>query len=396
MKKNTISAMLVSVGLVFAASTSTANAKDHVDAKELLKLIQEQQKQLDALKKALGETQSAQSSGGEASKQNSLSNVISENKLKIGGEIEIEATNTKSFTADTNTSDLSLAKATLYFKAQPHKMVTTYIAGVFEEENGDEIDLDEAWVNVGKTDDMPAYLKAGKFVVPFGAFETNMVSDPLGLSLAETTEFPAQFGYSVGEISGSVYGFNGSTQENGEGDHIDKFGANLAYSTSISGASLDLGLSYINAIGESDTIEAALASATSMSGDNPGGFGVNAMLKSGPFTGIFEYITATDDFDSGDVAFNATNAQPAAYQFEIGYTTEVLEKELVLAATYQFTEESQALGLAEEQYGVAASYSFLPGVSIGLEYMHQEDYSSSDGGTGLDGHNATLKLTGEW
>ena len=72
------------------------------------------------------------------------------------------------------------------------------------------------------------------------------------------------------------------------------------------------------------------------------------------------------------------------------------EKELVLAATYQLTEESQALGLAEEQYGVAASYSFLPGVSIGLEYMHQEDYSSTDGGTGFDGHNATLKLIGEW
>ena len=113
-----------------------------------------------------------------------------------------------------------------------------------------------------------------------------------------------------------------------------------------------------------------------MSGDNPGGFGVNAMLQSGPVTGIFEYITATDDFDSGDVAFNGANAQPAAYQFEIGYTTELNEKELVLAATYQLTEESQALGLAEEQYGLAASYSFLPGVSIGLEYMHQEDYSS--------------------
>ena len=387
--------MLVSVGLVFAASTGTANAKDHVDAKELLKLIQEQQKQLDALKKALEETQSTQSSGGKASKQNSLSNVISENKLKIGGTLEIEATNTESFTEDTNTSDLSLAKATLYFEAEPHEMVNTFIAGVFEE-GSSSIDLDEAWVKVGETDDVPAYLKAGNFVVPFGAFNTNMVSDPLGLSLAETAEFPAQLGYSVGDVSGSVYVFNGDTQENGESDHLDKFGANLAYSTSISGASIDLGLSYINAIGESDTIEGALASATSMAGDNPGGFGVNAMLQSGPVTGIFEYITATDDFDSGDVAFNGANAQPAAYQFEIGYTTELNEKELVLAATYQLTEESQALGLAEEQYGVAASYSFLPGVSIGLEYMHQEDYSSTDGGTGLDGHNATLKLTGEW
>ena len=74
----------------------------------------------------------------------------------------------------------------------------------------------------------------------------------------------------------------------------------------------------------------------------------------------------------------------------------MLEKELILAATYQTSEESQALSIAEEQWGVAATYSYLPGLSIGGEYMHQEDYSSSDGGTGLDGHNATLKLMGEW
>ena len=135
-----------------------------------------------------------------------------------------------------------------------------------------------------------------------------------------------------------MFAFNGDTQENGEGDHFDKFGANLAYSAEVSGASVDLGLSYINAIGRSDTIEGALGSATSMAGDNPSGIGVSAMIQTGPFTGIFEYITATDDFDSGDVAFNGTNAQPAAYQFEIGYTTSLFEKELVLAATYQMVK----------------------------------------------------------
>ena len=81
-----------------------------------------------------------------------------------------------------------------------------------------------------------------------------MLADPLGLTLAETAENPVQVGYSIGDLSGSVFAFNGDTQENGEGDHFDKFGANLAYSAKVSGASVDLGLSYINAIGESDTI----------------------------------------------------------------------------------------------------------------------------------------------
>ena len=362
---------------------------------QLMELIQQQQRAIEKLQKQLEETQAAQVAAGNESKSDGGSDFISENKLKIGGTVEIEATNNESFTADTTSSDLALAKATLYFEAQPHEMLQTYVAGVFNDGTA-SIDLDEGWVKVGETDDVPAYVKAGSFIVPFGAFNTNMLADPLGLTLAETSEAPVQVGYSVGGLSGSVFAFNGDTQEIGEGDHFDKFGANLAFSTEVSGASIDLGLSYINAIGESDTIEGAMGSATAMAGDNPSGIGLNAMVTSGPFNAIFEYITATDEFNSGDVAFNGTNAQPAAYQFEVGYTTSVLEKDLVLAATYQTSEESQALGIAEEQYGVAATYSYLPGLDIGVEFMHQDDYSSSDGGTGLDGHNATLKLMGSF
>ena len=59
------------------------------------------------------------------------------------------------------------------------------------------------------------------------------------------------------------------------------------------------------------------------------------------------------------------------------------------------SEESQALSIAEEQYGVAATYSYLPGLAIGVEYAPRR-HSSSDDGAGLDGHNATIKLIGEW
>ena len=383
--------VLFSGTILLGAGPATADPTPQ----QLMELIQQQQRAIEKLQKQLEETQAAQVAAGNESESDGGSDFISENKLKIGGTVEIEATNNESFTADTTSSDLALAKATLYFEAQPHEMLQTYIAGVFNDGTA-SIDLDEGWVKVGETDDVPAYVKAGSFVVPFGAFNTNMLADPLGLTLAETSEAPVQVGYSVGGLSGSVFAFNGDTQEIGEGDHFDKFGANLAFSTEVSGASIDLGLSYINAIGESDTIEGAMGSATAMAGDNPSGIGLNAMVTSGPFNAIFEYITATDDFDSGDVAFNGNNAQPAAYQFEVGYTTSLLEKDLVLAATYQTSEESQALGIAEEQYGVAATYSYLPGLDIGVEFMHLEDYSSSDGGTGLDGHNATLKLIGTW
>ena len=75
------------------------------------------------LQKKLEETQAAQAAAGSGSKSDGGSDFISENKLKIGGTVEIEATNNESFTADTTSSDLALAKATLYFEAQPLSLI---------------------------------------------------------------------------------------------------------------------------------------------------------------------------------------------------------------------------------------------------------------------------------
>ena len=183
-------------GIVLFAGTillGAAPATADPTPQQLMELIQQQQRAIEKLQKQLEETQAAQVAAGNESKSDGGSDFISENKLKIGGTVEFEATNNESFTADTTSSDLALAKATLYFEAQPHEMLQTYIAGVFNDGTA-SIDLDEGWVKVGETDDVPAYVKAGSFIVPFGAFNTNMLADPLGLTLAETSEAPVQVG----------------------------------------------------------------------------------------------------------------------------------------------------------------------------------------------------------
>ena len=53
-----------------------------------------------------------------------------------------------------------VSKSKTYFEAQPHEMLQTYIAGVFKEADGANIALDEGWVKIGETDDMPAYFKS--------------------------------------------------------------------------------------------------------------------------------------------------------------------------------------------------------------------------------------------
>ena len=66
------------------------------------------------------------------------------------------------------------------------------------------------------------------------------------------------------------------------------------------------------------------------------------------------------------------------------------------AVTVQGTDEAFALSLPETRYGGAMTVQVLPNYSATLEYLHDEDYSASDGGTGNDGHTLTLKVAAEF
>lgn len=46
-------------------------------------------------------------------------------------------------------------------------------------EDDNSVGIDEADITLGGTDDIPVYLKAGRLYVPFGNFETNMISETL-------------------------------------------------------------------------------------------------------------------------------------------------------------------------------------------------------------------------
>ena len=108
------------------------------------------------------------------------------------------------------------------------------------------------------------------------------------------------------------------------------------------------------------------------------------------------YMTAKDTFASGELAFNSQGAKPAAWNLEAAYVTEIMSKETTLAFTMQASEEALALSMPETRYGASATVQIIPNYSSTLEYLHDEDYSTSDGGTGNDGHTATLKIAAEF
>ena len=97
-----------------------------------MEMIQQQQRAIEKLQKSLKRRRLLRRLQ-EADLNSMVVHFISENKLKIGGTVDIELTN-KNRLLRTQLSDLALSKATLYFEAQPHEMVQTYVAGVFNDE----------------------------------------------------------------------------------------------------------------------------------------------------------------------------------------------------------------------------------------------------------------------
>ena len=85
-----------------------------------------------------------------------------------------------------------------------------------------------------------------------------------------------------------------------------------------------------------------------------------------------------------------------AWNLEAAYTLPVMGKDTTFAATVQGTREARALSLPEIRYGAAVTVAIVDHFSITGEYLHDEDYSVSEGGTGNSGHTATLKIAAEY
>jgi len=292
------------------------------------------------------------------------------NNIQISGLIEVETfvSNPESGGSE---SDTTLATVELGLAAEITENLSAEVVFLFEEDETDlEIDTAEFTYAFSNT---PISITAGQIYVPFGQFETSLVSDPLTLEIGETRETTLKLNYEKGAISGSVYTFNGDINRNGDSD-IENWGANLAYSAN----GLDIGLGYINNLGDSDTIQDTITNPEQSNFSD--GFTANITYSFGAFTLIGEYLGALDGFS--DATFNG--AEPSATNIEVDYSINILGKPATLIAAYQTTDDSLALELPETKLLLGLGIEFNDNFGVVLEYSNAEDYDLNEGGTGED------------
>ena len=289
-------------------------------------------------------------------------------EMEISGVVEVEMGLVS--TDDNTSSDISLATVEIGLDGTITEGVDVHIL-MLHEEDDTPLEIDEGTITLSNIADTSLSLTVGQMYLPFGKFESNMVSDPLTLEIGETRESTLALGYELDGIYGSFYVFNGNS-ENSTDDNASDFGLNISYTTN----TLDIGVSYLSSLAETDTMQESVDSA----GDNvPGAIGMHAIVSMGKVKIIAEYVTAIEEFDAADFSFEGEASTPSAYSAEIAYTLSLMGKETTMAASVQGTKEAANAGLAESRIMFGLSSALKDNTSLSLEFMNESDVEGGEG-----------------
>ncbi len=305
--------------------------------------------------------------------------------VDFNGLIEVAGSSSNNF-ADESESRFELATVELGFVGKMTDWATAHLTFLYEEGGDDKVLVDDAHILIGNMDTFPVYINAGRQYLPFGNFTSNMISDPLTLEIAETRETALQLGFAAKGIYGSVFAFNGDTNEAGGDSRIEQYGANLGYTFEQDSFALDVGVSYLNSMGDSDGLSNILKDQNLLESDYVDGFGAYAVSSLGPVRLIGEYISALDTFE------DAAHSKPMAFNLEAAYAFSLGKIESTIALAYQGTEDLAGT-LPESRILGTLALGIFNSTTLAFEYAHDEDFDEADGGTNESADSFTGQLS---
>lgn len=309
-------------------------------------------------------------------------------RLSISGVLEAEAgyasvDNDDPAAEDENSSDVTLATLEIGIDAVICDHVTGHVLFLWEEDDTEPVDMDEGFITLSGGESLPLYVRAGKMYVPFGVFESHLISDPLTLELGETRESAVQVGFETNGWHGAIFGFNGDIDEAGEDSHLDNFGGSAGFVFENAAFGMDLNVSYINNLLDSDGWGEDAAERMDAEGlalaNYIDGIGASAVLTCGPLTFIGEYITALDDPDfvsAKDDASLVSGEKISAFNAELACCLDVAGKETTAAIAYQGTTHAGDF-LPETRIAGVVGAGIFEATTLALEYA-RETYENDD------------------
>ncbi len=317
--------------------------------------------------------------------------------VEITGLVEVEAGHAEPYEGDSE-SDVILATIELGVAAQITDWIRGEVLFLFEEGDNDNVtDIDIGTLTIAPPDGS-WFIAGGRMYLPFGMYETTMISDPLTLELGEIRETALMFGVEGKNLYGAAFLYNG---DNGKDDdnRIDHFGAVIGYAMESNGVEFGWDLAYIDDTGDTDALQDAVAGNLGAVGearseprqgtydDHVSGFAASARLRQGDVAFMAEYLGATERFQSIALAYGGSvvdgayvnrGAKPSSWMVEAAYDFMVGSRPATIAVGYQGTDDAVGLELPESRFMIGGSVELMDSVALGVEWAHDKDYDTDE------------------
>ena len=317
---------------------------------------------------------------------------LDQDEVDLYGSIEAEFVSEESFDPDEDTGTESTVSYELGLSIEPNP----WLGGMFEVSTEYEkpVTVDEAWVTVGNPERFPLYLTVGKMTLPFGLYESAMLSDSLTLELGETTSTAAQLGLEWEALYLKAFGYEAESRQQDEEDELRSFGADAGFLLDEDDFGIQLGASWISDFEDSDRLTEYLNDEEFTLLNRVPGVAAYASVTLGVLTLAVEHVESIKRPRlSGEDGIEERPRQKA-------WTTELmLDVELegiVLEVGLMYSESDDALDiLPRQRMGGALTVYPFEHLRISVEYLQEKDYQVNHGGTDSNADIVTFQLAME-
>jgi hypothetical protein len=284
-------------------------------------------------------------------------------------------------------SSVTLATVELGYEHFLNQDLSVAILLLHEDGDTEPAEIDHATINVN--DVMGFNFSLGRQYLPFGSYNSSLLSDPLTLEIGETREAAIGVNKSIGLVTAEAYMFQGDAQPSSNAKIPDYMARLSIGDEGVISYSFDA--YFISELGNSENMTAALANPGALE-KSVSGAGLSAQLSISPITLDAECLSAINAYSSNDLG----GSRPMACHFEAGLTSRIKSKETVFALGYGLTDEALSLELPQSRLSAAASVLAMQNMALSLEWAMDRDYSSNNGGSGDTNHQVTMQVAMEF
>jgi len=285
------------------------------------------------------------------------------------------------------------------------------------------IQLEQGYVFIGNLEMSPLFVQVGKSFQDFSRYEIHPITRSLTQVMSETLATSLKLGFIANGFNGGVYVFDDPIGKiGGNSQKPTNYGIALGYDMPNDQLGWDVGAAYLYNMIAANDVAYSVVNFTGQSAYNSrvGAVALYGDVNSGPFFLNARYTTAVQRFNANDMTkngnadlayvvngagvtnvigsgiavtpnANASGAKPWAAGLTAGYGYNAWGIAQNIYLGYQASREAAGMNVPKSRWLVGLGAEAWKNTSVGIEWDHDQAYSTSNGGSGSNGNLVSLR-----